>query len=88
VRQSEADPTDHPSNKEENGRSTEGGGRPPRGLHPFVRGLLDTLPEPETNWTVEGRAKWLQAAANIFDLMYKGDGKITISASGSNRATE
>lgn len=49
-------------------------------LHPFVQGLLDTLPEPETNWTVEGRAKWLQAAANIFDLMYKGDGNITVQA--------
>jgi hypothetical protein len=55
-------------------------------LHPFVQGLLDSLPEPETNWTVEGRAKWLQAAANIFDLMYKGDGNITVSAE-KNRAT-
>lgn len=49
-------------------------------LHPFVQGLLDTLPEPQTNWTVEGRAKWLQAAANIFDLIYKGNGEIDISA--------
>jgi len=56
------------------------------GLHPFVQGLLDTLPEPETNWAVEGRAKWLQAAANIFDLMYKGDGDITVKAE-KNRAT-
>jgi hypothetical protein len=50
------------------------------GLHPFVQGLLDTLPEPQTNWTVEGRAKWLQAAANIFDLIYKGSGEITIKS--------
>jgi hypothetical protein len=49
------------------------------GLHPFIQGLLDTLPEPETNWTVEGRAKWLQAAAHIFDLIYKGDGEIAIT---------
>jgi hypothetical protein len=49
-------------------------------LHPFIQGLLNTLPEPQTNWTVEGRAKWLQAAANIFDLMYKGSGEISISA--------
>jgi hypothetical protein len=48
------------------------------GLHPFIQGLLDTLPEPGTNWAVEGRAKWLQAAGNIFDLMYKGDGEITV----------
>jgi hypothetical protein len=29
---------------------------------------------------MDGRAKWLQAAANIFDLIYKGDGTITINA--------
>jgi hypothetical protein len=49
-------------------------------LHPFIRGLLDTIPEPGTNWAMEGRAKWLQAAANIFDLIYKGSGEITIVA--------
>jgi hypothetical protein len=52
---------------------------PARDLHPFVEGLLDTMPEPNTNWAIEGRAKWLQAAANIFDLMYKGSGEINIS---------
>jgi hypothetical protein len=50
------------------------------GRHPFIQGLLDTLPEPNTNWTIEGRAKWLQAAANIFDLIYKGTGEISITA--------
>jgi hypothetical protein len=50
------------------------------GRHPFIQGLLDTLPAPQTNWTMEGRAKWLQAAANIFDLIYKGNGTITVSA--------
>ena len=53
---------------------------PDSSLHPFIQGLLDTLPEPQTNWTVEGRAKWLQAAANIFDLIYKGSGNIQIIA--------
>lgn len=48
------------------------------GRHPFIQGLLDTLPEPQTNWAAEGRAKWLMAAANIFDLIYKGDGRIDI----------
>jgi hypothetical protein len=43
-----------------------------RTLHPFIEGLLDALPEPNTNWALEGRAKWLQAAAYNFDLMYKG----------------
>jgi hypothetical protein len=39
-------------------------------LHPFIKGLLRKLPTPETEWPSEGRAKWLQAAINIFDLMY------------------
>ena len=52
----------------------------PRGLPPFIQGLLEKLPEPNTNWAVEGRAKWLQTAANIFDLMYKGSGEISITA--------
>lgn len=39
-------------------------------LHPFIKGLLQKLPEPETEWSVEGRAKWLTTAMNIFDLMY------------------
>lgn len=50
------------------------------GLHPFIQGLLSTLPAPDSTWKVEGRAKWLQAAANIFDLIYKGDGEITIQS--------
>lgn len=54
--------------------------KPNDGLHPFIQGLLDTLPPPQTAWTVEGRAKWLQAAANIFDLIYTGDGEIAVIA--------
>lgn len=50
------------------------------GLNPFVQGLLDALPEPGTNWAIEGRAKWLVAASNIFDLIYKGSGEIEIKA--------
>jgi|SRR5579885_3055409 len=44
------------------------------GLHPFVQGLLKTLPEPESEWPAAARVKWLQTAANIFDLIYTGDG--------------
>lgn len=40
------------------------------GLHPFIRGLLDKLPTPESDWATKDRAKWLQTAANIFDLIY------------------
>lgn len=43
-------------------------------LHPFIQGLLDKLPEPETDWNIAGRVKWLQTAANIFDLIYTDDG--------------
>jgi hypothetical protein len=57
------------------------------GMHPFIEGLLDTLPEPNTNWTIEGRAKWLQAAANIFDLIYQGDGAIDIKAKSTDASS-
>lgn len=38
--------------------------------HPFIRGLIDKLPPPDSNWDLASRAKWLTTAANIFDLMY------------------
>lgn len=38
--------------------------------HPLIEGLIKTLPKAETEWTVEARKKWLQAASNIFDLIY------------------
>lgn len=50
------------------------------GYHPFVEGLLQTMPEPGTVWAIEGRAAWLEAAATTFKLIYKGDGKITVTA--------
>jgi hypothetical protein len=39
-------------------------------LPPFVKGLLKKLPSEGAEWPVEQRAKWLQAAVHIFDLMY------------------
>ena len=36
-------------------------------------------------WTIEGRASWLEAAANIFTLIYKGDGRISIQAVPAQR---
>jgi hypothetical protein len=50
-----------------------------RSYHALIQGLLDTLPEPGTTWAIEGRSKWLQAAANNFDLIYMGDGTITVT---------
>jgi hypothetical protein len=58
-----------------NGSGTGGGGR-----HPFIEGLLERLPQPDTVWSIEGRAAWLEAAASVFKLIYQGDGKITVTA--------
>ena len=51
-------------------------------LHPFIQGLLKKLPPPDSEWANDKRAKWLQAAVNIFDLMYtesEDDSKRTIT---------
>jgi hypothetical protein len=66
--------------RQPNNDGGEAGAPDVSGFHPFIQGLLDTLPEPETNWAIEGRAKWLMAASNIFDLIYKGSGEIQIIA--------
>ena len=47
-------------------------------LHPFIQGLLQSLPSPNTVWSTEGRVAWLKAAATCFDLMYRGEGTIMI----------
>jgi len=50
--------------------------------HHFIEGLLDKLPEADTEWTLEGRKKWLQTASNIFDLMYtapEDDGELSVT---------
>ena len=38
--------------------------------------------------TVEGRAKWQQAAAHCFDLIYKGSGEIDITAKAPPEASQ
>lgn len=68
-----------PDDTNRNGGGYTGGGGG-GGYHPFVEGLLQTMPEPGTLWTIEGRAAWLEAAATTFKLIYKGDGKITVTA--------
>ena len=42
----------------------------PLQTHPLIEGLFSKLPQPETEWPLQSRQKWLQTAANIFDLMY------------------
>jgi hypothetical protein len=60
------------------GRRRNGGGGGGN-YHPFIEGLLETLPEPGTVWSIEGRAAWLEAAASAFKLIYQGDGRIRIA---------
>ena len=40
-------------------------------LHPFFCGLLETLPEPGTDWPPANREQWLETARNIFALLYQ-----------------
>lgn len=83
-------PTTRPIEPAPNGEKPivkSGGNEPPRGdLHPFIQGLLQTLPPPETEWPAIARQKWLQTAANIFDLIYKGDGGIRVEAATAPRS--
>jgi hypothetical protein len=75
-----------PVQEPEHKRNGEGGGDHTE-LHPFIQGLLKTLPEPETDWPSAARVKWLQTAANIFDLIYSGDGGgIVVSVARADRS--
>ena len=37
----------------------------------LIRGLVDRLPKLGSCWSLDDRAKWLQAAAGIFGLVYR-----------------
>lgn len=56
-----------------------GGGKDSE-YHPFIDGLLKTLPATGSEWPIKDRAKWLKLAANAFDLIYEGEGEIEIKA--------
>ncbi|MCA4920410.1 MAG: hypothetical protein ING82_13370 [Roseomonas sp.] len=56
------------------------GVRSDENLHPFIQGLLKTLPATGSQWPIKDRAKWLKLAANAFDLIYEGEGEIEIKA--------
>lgn len=71
------------SNKRKTGG---GGGGGFSDLNPFIQGLLQTLPATGSDWPANERAKWLQTAANIFDLIYKGDGGITVRSATAERS--
>lgn len=73
-----------PPNNERRGGGGNGGDE----LHPFIQGLLKTLPKPEQAWPVEHRVRWLQTAAGIFDLIYKGnDNSSRVNVTSENPST-
>ncbi len=37
----------------------------------LIQGLVERLPEPDSIWSLDERAKWLRTAASVFDLVYK-----------------
>jgi len=51
-----------------NGVGSGGGGGE---YHPFIMGLLKTLPTADSDWPMDSRRKWLQAASHIFEVIYK-----------------
>lgn len=73
--------------KKENGSGNGGCGGD---LDPFIQGLLKRLPQADDSWPMQKRVEWLQAAEQIFKLIYKGgdDGTITIQYVGSTRTTD
>jgi len=40
---------------------------------PLIQALVSKLPKPNTIWPIGDRAKWLQAVAMAFNLIYKPD---------------
>ena len=72
-------------------RRTKSQEPPPRGaskagaqdlghLHPFVQGLLVTLPREGDEWPATERANWLQLAEGVFRVIYRGGGTVSIKS--------
>ncbi len=59
--------------------------------HPLIEGLIKALPDAETEWSIDARRKWLQAAAMNFDFVYSdssseaGSIKVTIERENSGK---
>lgn len=51
--------------KHDGGDDDDGGVR-----HPLIEGLIKTLKNLPDPWLIEAQRKWLQTAANIFDMIY------------------
>jgi hypothetical protein len=57
-----------PRDEQERSGSGGGNGQPP--MHPFIEGLVKTLPAAGTVWPDAGQQQWLDAAKAIFKLIY------------------
>jgi hypothetical protein len=65
-----------PAQTPNGGAGGNGGGDDGKKRHPFIEGLLETLPPAapgtqKSEWSVQERQDWLQTAAGIFNLIYK-----------------
>ncbi|TRZ55326.1 MAG: hypothetical protein D4S02_17965 [Rhodocyclaceae bacterium] len=70
-----AGPTNGGDKKDENvkeSQTAKAGGGNGGGHHPFIEGLLQTLPPIGSDWTTAERANWLSIASGVFKLLYKG----------------
>ena len=45
----------------------------PGAVDPLVQALVDRLPRSNSVWSIDDQAKWLKAAAMVFNLIYKTD---------------
>ena len=80
-----ARPADEEKSEREKKKNGSGGGN--IGDHdPLILGLFRKLPAPDEDWPAKDRLKWLQTAANIFDLVYKGEGGIVVSLARAHRS--
>ncbi|WP_024587282.1 hypothetical protein [Aliihoeflea sp. 2WW] len=56
-----------------NGGGGSGGGEPPPTIDPIIKGLIDRLPKPGSEWEKSKRKLWLQILENSFDLVYEDE---------------
>lgn len=70
------EPTEPPAEPKTGFANGGDGGGNGKKRHPFIEGLLETLPPAavgleKSEWSVQSRQEWLQTAAGIFNLIYK-----------------
>jgi len=56
--------------------------------HPFIEGLIGSLPEPHQSWDTQGQVRWLQTAAHIFGLLYNRDEEIIVTVKKGSTSNE